>query len=160
MFLDIVEALFLKEADRRLVVGGCIDDHHPHPLFLHAVLDLLEQPASHATLLNIPADPQPDQIAVFPGRVVFCDRCSQGKPENLLPRFRHQAEFAVRIEEGGDLVFVPGTVETLERLGGKDLLADMKDLGKIVDGHLPDAEMCLCLLMTVSDMRSPRWIEG
>src|SRR5450631_86993 len=67
VFLDIAEALLLEEVDRRLVVGGCVDDHHPYPLLFHAVLDLLEQTAANATLLNILADPQPDKITVFPG---------------------------------------------------------------------------------------------
>src|ERR1035437_8985691 len=83
MFLDIAESLFLEETYRRLVVGGGVDDDHPHPLFLHAAFDLLEQAAPHATLLDIPADPQPDQVAVFPGRVVLLHRGPEGKPEDF-----------------------------------------------------------------------------
>src|ERR1035437_7223359 len=98
VFLDIIEPLFLEKANGRRVVCRGIDDDNPHALFLHASLDLLEQSAPHATLLNIPPHPKPDQVAVFPGRVVLLDCRPQGKSENFSSCFRHQAEFAVGIE--------------------------------------------------------------
>src|SRR6185369_6193696 len=138
--LGIAESLFPEEADGRFVVGGGIYDDHPHSLLLHAAFDLLEQPASNSSLLNSGSDPEPDQITVLPGGIVLLHCCPQGKAKNSLPGFRHQTELAVRIEEGGDLVFIPGPVEALGVIGGKDLFADMKDLGEIVDGHFPDTD--------------------
>ena len=140
MFLDIVEPLFFEEANGRPIVGGRINHHYPHALFLHAALDLLEQSDAYSPSLNTLAHPQPDQVAVFPGRIMLLHRRPQCESEDLDARFRYQTEFIVRIEERGDLVFVPGAIEGLGMLGGENFLADMKDLGKIIDSHLPDAE--------------------
>src|SRR5665811_1004983 len=108
-----------------MCIRDSIDHDYPHPLFLHAALDLLEQPVAYPPLLDIPAHPQPDQVAVFPWRVVLLHRRSQREPENLDARFRHQAEIVVRIEESSDFVFVPGAIEALGLFGGKNLLADI-----------------------------------
>src|SRR5512136_86440 len=82
MLLDVVETLLLEEVDGRLVVGGGVDDDHPHPLLQHAAPEFVEQPAPHAPLLDIPAHPKPDQVAVFPRRVVLLDSGPQGKAQD------------------------------------------------------------------------------
>ena len=137
MLLDVVEPLFLEEADGRLVVGRGVDDDHPHPLLPHAAFYFLEQPIPHSAFLNPRAHSQPDKVTVLPGGVVFFHGRTEGEAEDLPTGFRHQAELTVRIEESGDLVLVPGTVEALRVLGGKDLFADVEDLREIV-GKLQD----------------------
>jgi hypothetical protein len=70
---------------------------------------------------------------------MFFHRRAEGKADDAVVDLTDQTQFAVGIEQGGDFVFIPGAIQSRKQIGGKDLLADMKHLGQIVDGHFPNA---------------------
>ena len=55
--------------------------------------------------------------------------------------YGHQAQLAVRVEQGGDFVFVPGAVHAGRIVGGEKFFAEVEDRGKIVDAHFADAQV-------------------
>ncbi len=144
MLLDVAEAMLLEKTNRRFVLGIRIDDDDAHPLLLHAALDLAEQFESDLAFLHFRAHPEPDQVAVFPGRMMFFDRGAEGEADcRLIFGLGHQAQLVVRVEHRGDFILVPGPVKRGRIFSGKNFFADMKDLGEIIDGHAADADPVL-----------------
>ena len=135
MLLDVVKALFLKEMDAGLVVSVGVDDDHAHPLLDHPTLDLFKQGFSCSAFLQIWTGSDPDKVTVLPGRVVLLHGCSEGEADHLLIQLCNNAEFTVRIKQGGDFIFVPGPVHAGRIFRREELFSEMENGSQVVNGH-------------------------
>lgn len=141
MLARFAEPLFAEKGDARAVVGGGVDHDHAHPLLAHAALDFPEQAVADPGFLNVGPHAEPDQVAVLPGGTLLFDRGAEGEADDAAVQFADQAQVAVGVEQGGDLVLVPGAVQGRRVFGREDRLADVKDLRQIVDGHFAHLQL-------------------
>jgi len=100
-----------------------------------------EQLVAGAALLQAWPHADPHQVAVLPGRILFFNRGAEGKADDLSVEFRDQAKVAVGVEQGCDLVLIPGSVHARREIGREEPLPQVKDRRQIIDGQIAYFEL-------------------